>query len=38
MPWVQPMGVVVGVTEGKISRMRTFLSHQDAFEAVGLPE
>jgi ketosteroid isomerase-like protein len=38
VPVDQPMGVVVSVTEGKISRMRTFLSHHDALEAVGLRE
>jgi ketosteroid isomerase-like protein len=36
VPVDQPMGVVVSVTDGKIRRMRTFLSHDDALAAVGL--
>ena len=38
VPVDQPMGVAVNVTEGKIGRMRTFLSHDDALKAVGLRE
>jgi ketosteroid isomerase-like protein len=38
VPVEQPMGCLIRITDGKVSRWRMFMSHEDAREAAGLSD